>query len=95
VRILTAARAPISAAGGPPSSLRRRILAGGTFMAVASFASYAAAVLVFWYGGRLVQGGRMSVGQIASFLIYTVIVAFSLGADRSVGASPLGCARAR
>jgi ABC transporter fused permease/ATP-binding protein len=58
---------------------RRRILAGGTFMAVASFASYAAAALVFWYGGRLVQGGRMSVGQLASFLIYTLIVAFSLG----------------
>jgi ATP-binding cassette subfamily B protein len=58
---------------------RRRIIAGGTFMAVASFASYAAAALVFWYGGRLVLGGHMSVGQLTSFLIYTLIVAFSLG----------------
>jgi ABC transporter fused permease/ATP-binding protein len=58
---------------------RRRILAGGTFMAVASFASYAAAALVFWYGGRLVLRGEMSVGQLTSFLIYTLIVAFSLG----------------
>ena len=58
---------------------RRRIVAGGTFMAVASFASYAAAALVFWYGGRLVLGGQMSVGQLTSFLIYTLIVAFSLG----------------
>jgi ABC transporter fused permease/ATP-binding protein len=58
---------------------RRRIIAGGTFMAVASFASYGAAVLVFWYGGRLLATGAMSPGAMTSFLIYTVIVAFSLG----------------
>jgi ATP-binding cassette subfamily B protein len=59
---------------------RKRILAGGTFMAAASFASYAAAALVFWYGGRLVARGAMSVGGLTSFLIYTLIVAFALGA---------------
>ncbi len=58
---------------------RQRIIAGGTFMATASFASYAAAVLVFWYGGRLVSRGEMSIGALTSFLIYTLIVAFSLG----------------
>jgi ATP-binding cassette subfamily B protein len=58
---------------------RKRILAGGTFMAVASFASYAAAALVFWYGGLLVLHGEMKPGQLTSFLIYTLIVAFSLG----------------
>jgi ATP-binding cassette subfamily B protein len=46
---------------------------------VASFASYAAAALVFWYGGRLVLQGQMTVGQLTSFLIYTLIVAFSMG----------------
>jgi ATP-binding cassette subfamily B protein len=58
---------------------RRRIVASGTFMASASFASYASAVLVFWYGGRLVSRGEMSVGALTSFLIYTLIVAFALG----------------
>jgi ATP-binding cassette subfamily B protein len=68
-----------SAVGKALALARRRILAGGTFMAVASFASYAAAALVFWYGGRLVLNGQMSVGQLTSFLIYTLIVAFSMG----------------
>jgi ABC transporter fused permease/ATP-binding protein len=58
---------------------RKRILAGGTFMAVASFASYGAAALVIWYGGRLVLHGQMTPGQLTSFLVYTLIVAFSLG----------------
>jgi ABC transporter fused permease/ATP-binding protein len=58
---------------------RRRIFAGGTFMAVASFAAYGAAALVFWYGGRMVLEGRISAGQLTSFLIYTLIVAFALG----------------
>jgi ABC transporter fused permease/ATP-binding protein len=68
-----------SAVGKALEMARRRIVAGGTFMALASFASYAAAALVFWYGGRLVVHGQMSVGQLTSFLIYTLIVAFSLG----------------
>ncbi len=58
---------------------RRRIFAGGTFMAVASFAAYASAVLVFWYGGRLVARQDMSIGALTSFLMYTLIVAFALG----------------
>ncbi len=58
---------------------RQRIVAGGTFMATASFASYSAAVLVFWYGGRLVGRGEMTIGALTSFLIYTLIVAMSLG----------------
>ena len=58
---------------------RKRIMAGGTFLATASFAAYASAVLVFWYGGRLVAAGTISPGALTSFLIYTVLVAFSLG----------------
>jgi ABC transporter fused permease/ATP-binding protein len=60
------------------SLARRRIKAGGTFMAAASFASYAAVVTVFWYGGRLVAEGQMTVGALTSFLVYTLMVAFSL-----------------
>jgi ABC transporter fused permease/ATP-binding protein len=58
---------------------RRRIYAGAAFISSASFASYAAAVLVFWYGGRLVVHKQMTVGALTSFLVYTLIVAFALG----------------
>ena len=59
---------------------KKRVLAGASFMASASFAAFAAAALVFWYGGRLVVRGQMTVGGLTSFLVYTLIVAFSLGA---------------
>ncbi len=65
---------------------RQRIVASATFMATASAASYAAAALVLWYGGRLVARGAMSVGDLTSFLIYTLIVAFSLGGVADVWA---------
>jgi ABC transporter fused permease/ATP-binding protein len=58
---------------------RKRIMAGGSFMAVASFAAYAAAAVVFWYGARMVRDGRLSTGELTSFLIYTLIVAFAMG----------------
>jgi ABC transporter fused permease/ATP-binding protein len=58
---------------------RKRIVAAGSFMAVVVFAGYSAAALVLWYGGHLVVEGRMTVGGLTSFLIYTLLVAFSLG----------------
>src|SRR5207302_1054043 len=36
--------------------------------------------VVMGYGGRLVASHTMSVGQLTSFLVYTLVVAFSLGA---------------
>jgi ATP-binding cassette subfamily B protein len=59
---------------------KRRALNSSSFLAFVSFAGYASAALVFWYGGKLVQGGRLSVGELTSFLIYTLIVGFALGA---------------
>ncbi|AUX30341.1 MULTISPECIES: ABC transporter ATP-binding protein [Sorangium] len=58
---------------------RKRIRASGSFMGVVTFAGYSAAALVLWYGGHLVVEGRMTLGGLTSFLVYTIVVAFALG----------------
>lgn len=58
----------------------RRAKVAGIFFGGASFGAYAAAAAVLWYGGHLVLGGNMSVGELTSFLMYSLLVAFSLGA---------------
>ncbi len=58
---------------------RRRSVFAGIFVGASSFAAYAAAALVLWYGGYLVTEGRMTIGELTSFLVYTLLVAVSLG----------------
>jgi ATP-binding cassette subfamily B protein len=58
---------------------RTRTILASTFMAVASFAAGTAASAVLWYGGRLVVAGALTPGGLTSFLVYTLLVAFSLG----------------
>lgn len=58
---------------------RLRVIMASTFMGIASFAAYAAAAAVLWYGGRLVVAGQLTAGGLTSFLVYTLLVAFSLG----------------
>jgi ABC-type multidrug transport system fused ATPase/permease subunit len=65
------------------------------FFGVSSIAAYVAGALVFWFGGRLVMQRELTPGALTSFLVYTLIVAFSLSSiadlwadvNRSVGAS--------
>ncbi|HYO54280.1 ABC transporter ATP-binding protein [Archangium sp.] len=59
---------------------RRRVRQSSFFMAGASSAGYLASAVVLWYGGRLVLDGEMTVGNLTSFLIYSMMVAFALGA---------------
>jgi len=57
---------------------RQRALAMGLFSGMASFAGYGAIAVVLWYGGRLVTQDLLTVGALTSFILYTLIVAFSL-----------------
>ena len=58
---------------------RARTIMGSTFIGVASFAAYSAIAAVLWYGGHLVSSGVLSAGGLTSFLVYTLLVAVSLG----------------
>ena len=58
----------------------RRALALGVFHGLAGFAGFGAIALVVWYGGHLVMDGAMSMGDLTAFLLYTLMVAVSLGA---------------
>lgn len=58
----------------------KRAFAYGAFQGVAGFAGYAAIGLVVWYGGRMVIDGGMTFGDLTAFLLYTLMVAMSLGA---------------
>ncbi|WP_434391573.1 ABC transporter ATP-binding protein [Melittangium boletus] len=58
---------------------RRRIMQSSYFLAGASSAGYLASAVVLWYGGRLVLDGAMTVGNLTSFLIYSLMVAVALG----------------
>ena len=59
---------------------RHRATLTSLFTAGSSFGGYVAIAIVVWYGGRMVTDGVMSVGDLTSFVLYTLTVAFSLGA---------------
>jgi ATP-binding cassette subfamily B protein len=65
---------------------RVRAVTGAVFVGAASFGAFMAAAAVLWYGGHLVLDGAMSVGQLTSFFVYTLVVAFSLAAVSDVWA---------
>jgi ATP-binding cassette subfamily B protein len=46
-------------------------------MTLGAFGSVSA---VLWFGGRMVMAGDLTVGELASFILYTLIVAMSLSA---------------
>jgi ABC transporter fused permease/ATP-binding protein len=59
----------------------------GLFMAAATFAGFAAIALIVWAGGRAVASGEMSGGDLASFMLYTSMVAIALGSLASLWSS--------
>jgi ABC-type multidrug transport system fused ATPase/permease subunit len=48
------------------------------FFSVTSVAGYAAVVFIIWMGGREVIAGNLSPGDLAAFMLYTLIVATAL-----------------
>jgi len=59
---------------------RTRARIAAIFGGSASFAGYSAIAVVLWYGGVLLADGKMTMGELTAFLLYTSTVAFSIGA---------------
>lgn len=58
---------------------RQRAATASMFMGGASLGAFSAAAFVLWYGARMVAGNEITLGEMSSFLLYTMILAFSLG----------------
>ncbi|RME27534.1 MAG: ATP-binding cassette domain-containing protein [Deltaproteobacteria bacterium] len=63
---------------------RQRARVAAIFRGTAGFFSYAAIAAVLWTGGLMLSEGRMTMGELTSFLLYTLTVAVSLGALSSL-----------
>ncbi len=59
---------------------RKRVNTGSVFMGTATFLGFSAVTVVLWYGTKLLREGTLTPGALFSFLIYTVMMAASLGA---------------
>ncbi|KAL0487883.1 ABC transporter B family member ABCB1 [Acrasis kona] len=55
-------------------------VASGSFNGIMMFSANLAIVLVLWYGGSLIKQGQITIGQLTSFLIYTITLATGFGA---------------
>jgi ABC transporter fused permease/ATP-binding protein len=60
-------------------SVKQKVLQISWFMLLASLIGYAAIAGVVWMGGRQVILNEISIGDLTQFLIYLLIVAFSVG----------------
>jgi ATP-binding cassette subfamily B protein len=69
-----------AATGAAYQAARRRAMAAGIFIGGASAGVYGAAAAVLGYGGLLVSRGELSAGALTAFLVYTLLMAMSLGA---------------
>jgi ABC transporter fused permease/ATP-binding protein len=63
---------------------KERVASVALFSGVASLLGYGAVAAVLWYGGRLVVASEMTAGELTSFILYTLMVAFALGSLASL-----------
>ena len=59
---------------------RRRIRVMAIFVGVMTMAAFGSVAAVLWFGGRMVMTGELTVGELTSFILYTLIVAMALSA---------------
>ena len=58
---------------------RSRSRVGALFSGAMSFVAYGSIAVVLWLGTRMVAEGALTAGDLTAFILYTLIVAFSLG----------------
>lgn len=58
---------------------KKRVTTISGFTAASSFVGYTAIVAILWYGGRLVIAKELSIGNLTTFILYTLTVAVSVG----------------
>src|SRR5690606_24882018 len=51
----------------------------GIFASFIIFCLFGAVVAVIWYGSSLVSGGEISVGELTTYILYSIFVAGSMG----------------
>lgn len=73
---------------------RRRTLESGVFQGILSLAIFCGIAIVLWSGGREVMAERISVGDLAAFLLYVVMGASSILAVAQTYASFMSAAGA-
>jgi ATP-binding cassette subfamily B protein len=59
---------------------RRRVRVVALFIGAMNLAAFGSVSAVLWFGGRMVMAGDLTVGELASFILYTLIVAMSMTA---------------
>jgi ATP-binding cassette, subfamily B, bacterial MsbA len=57
----------------------KRALAGGGFIAFIILIVYSGIAVVLWFGSRMVLEGAMTAGELIAFVLYTFVVAGSIG----------------
>jgi ABC transporter fused permease/ATP-binding protein len=57
----------------------RRAKARAWFFSVATFLAFSSIAGIFWMGGRMVAQGEISAGDLTQFMLYTMMIAASVG----------------
>ncbi|MEW6733057.1 MAG: ABC transporter transmembrane domain-containing protein [Acidobacteriota bacterium] len=57
---------------------KRRAMATGGFIAFIIYVVFSGIAVVLWYGGHLVIQGALTAGEMMAFIIYTILIAFSI-----------------
>lgn len=57
----------------------KRSVAGGGFIAFIIMVVYSGIAVVLWFGSRMVLSGKLTAGELIAFVLYTFVVAGSIG----------------